>query len=94
MRQLVRVICHGSGAATTAQGKYKPGKGTTLDVFDDTAEYQTLTSNGWLRLAPVGTTAQRPTSVHAPSLYIDTTLGYMIVFDGISWVNPVSGAAV
>ena len=54
---------------------------------------------GWIMAGRVGTTAERPsTAVTEPlpagigTLYIDTTLGKGIVFDGQAWVDPVTGA--
>lgn len=93
-RQKVRIMCHGSGVATSVQGKYKAAAGTMMDTFDDSAEYLQLTSNGWLRVAVVGTTAERPVQPHAPSTFVDTTLGKMIVYDGVVWRDPSSGSVV
>ena len=40
-------------------------------------------------------TAARPTdALFAGACYTDTTLGCVVVYDGASWRNPVSGAAV
>jgi len=77
--------------------------GSYLDVPDDDA--YALNANGWIlaagRPGQVGTNAQRPTSYvgdgtkPAPgTTFLDTTLGFIIVYDGLVWRNPSSGAAV
>jgi hypothetical protein len=61
-----------------------------------------LGTNGWAIVSIAGTTAQRPVSVTVTppygvgpgTQYYDTTLGAIIVYDGITCRNPVSGAAV
>ena len=68
-----------------------------------------LGANGWLNLMRSGTTAQRPTGsgafggnagslegayVGPGALYLDTTLGSVIVYDGQVWRNPATAAAV
>ena len=98
LRQLVRLLPHGSGNATHASGKFKPTPGSFIDVFVDSAECNQLTSNGWLRVALVGTTAQRPdagnpNSIQSPTLYLDTTLGKLIVWEGTGWRDPMTGSA-
>lgn len=54
---------------------------------------------GWILAGRVGTTAERPTSAVTESMpastgtvYIDTTLAKVIVFDGQVWLDPVTGA--
>ena len=77
---------------TAALGSY-----VTCPVEMDANE---LDANDWVRAAPngAGTTAQRPASMNAalgaPMYYLDTTLGYIIVWDGITWRNPNTGASV
>jgi hypothetical protein len=68
------------------------------DTFEATGS---LCGSGWFRVCRVGTTAERPTtSAQEPSpagismLFLDTTLGYVIVFDGVAWRNPMTGAVV
>ena len=59
-----------------------------------------LEANGWVRAGGrdcvgVGTTTARPvTGLYNGASYIDTTLGYVVIHDGASWRNPVTGAAV
>lgn len=85
---------------TLSSGRvYRATPGTVLDAPDFDAPH--LEANGWFKVAPSGTTAMRPT-VASPVPYtlrddlwfLDTTLGYMIVYDGAAWRNPSTGAAV
>ena len=66
---------------------------------------QAQNSPNYCFVAMTGTTAQRPVLgvdndvMAAPQLpagfhYLDTTLGYLVVWDGASWRNPATGAAV
>ncbi len=72
--------------------------GVELDVPDFDAGI--LQANGWTWVAPSGPTSARPTK--ALGLYqatvgmefFDATLGYLIKFDGSTWRNPATGAAV
>jgi hypothetical protein len=42
-----------------------------------------------------GTTANRPTTgLFIGAQYGDTTLGYIVVYDGASWRDPIAGTAV
>jgi hypothetical protein len=80
---------------------YVPVVGTPQDLSDSDAEV--LAANNWLRLGLIGTTAQRPGinawnvgayAAQRGSVYLDTTLGKVIVFDGVSWRDAFSGTAV
>lgn len=81
--------------------RYSAVPGAAVDVPDMDATV--LGANGWITCAPSGTTAQRPTTNQASgSLYfaapgmsfVDTTIGKLIVFDGATWRDPVTGSAV
>ena len=85
----------------TANGRSDTGTpGQVLDVPDFDA--QILGACGWTCIAPSGPTSSRPTTngSTAPyaagkgTLFYDTTLGAMIVYDGATWRNPTNGAAV
>jgi len=58
----------------------------------------TLLAAGWIRLPDSGTTAQRPQRAAfdfvAGAYFNDTTIGKLIVFDGVAWRDPVTGAVV
>ena len=77
---------------------YAATPGSVLDVPD--MDGAILVANGWLRVANSGTTAQRPTSTSLPLRsapgvhFLDTTINKFIVFDGITWRDPTSGASV
>ncbi len=98
-----RLMPPANGAANpyTFQGRqYSCAAGSTIDVHDDTGapfDETALASNGWTPTSTlgVGPTSARPTSVaKARDTFVDTTLGALIVFDGATWRNPVTGAAV
>ena len=81
----------------TVNGRtYTCAYGSTIDVPDFDAHM--MDANGWSDLGLVGPTANRPvfmTNQGEDSTYIDTTLGYMIVYDFYGhWRNPVTGAIV
>jgi hypothetical protein len=90
----------GPNPCTVAPGRtYGCVVGSTLLVPD--FDGLTLQSNGWTIAAPggAGTTAQRPVnSATSPLLagtsYLDMTLGYTIIWDGKTWRNKATGAAV
>ena len=90
-----RMIPPNGGTTTLVNGRsYTAAAASYVDAPDwDASE---LEANGWLRAAfsGVGTTAQRPTAQPKGVTYHDTTLGYNILFNGVVWVNPTSGATV
>ncbi len=73
-----------------------PGVAQSI-VFCDAAQLQ---SNGWTRIAPTGPSSMRPhgqtgpNSVGPGDSFFDETLNLLIVFDGASWRDPVSGSVV
>ncbi len=79
---------------------YTGTPGQTFDVPDYDAAV--LTANGWIDIAPSGPTASRPapnatTAPYTAALgtrYFDTTIAALIVFDGLTWRDPATGAAV
>ena len=97
--QLFRMIPPTSGAnVITAKGGrgYTATAGGTIDVPDFDAEV--LEANGWIRAARlgVGSTAQRPTGLTQSDRgkdYLDTTIGYNILWTGSAWRVPLTGAA-
>jgi hypothetical protein len=97
----IRLLAHGSGAKSV--GTLGPGRsgnqissaaGSYIDVVDNSSDFQVLTANGYIKVAYVGTTAQRPVNPTAGTPYIDTTLAYTVIFDGVVWRNPVNGNSV
>jgi hypothetical protein len=77
---------------------YAAVPGTVIDVPDQDALI--LEANGWIKVARVGTTAQRPTGTNDPSSptpgtrYFDIMVGAEIIYDGVSWRSLVDGSAV
>jgi len=55
-----------------------------------------LTANGWSGAASHGAdvTASRPSNPKKGATFLDTTLGYNVIYDGKYWRNPVTGAIV
>lgn len=84
----------------TVNGRvYTYADGQTYDVPPQ--DVDVLSANGWFQVGGplcvgVGATTARPTTGLFPGAsYVDTTLGYIVVFDGRDeWRNPVTGAAV
>ena len=77
---------------------YSGAPGSVLDVPD--MDGAVLAANGWIRVCSSGSTAQRPTGTSAPfratpdARYFDTSLGKLIVYDGVTWRDPANGSAV
>jgi hypothetical protein len=77
---------------------YSATEGSPIDVPDNVA--QILVQNGWVGAdagssnTTVGATAARPTNPTKNTKFLDATLGYVIMFDGKTWRNPATGAAV
>ena len=102
----VRMIPPGTavGSITTSVGarSYTCAVNSYLDVPD--FDGRILEANGWIKVADVGsgTTAQRvafsalsaPGSLNKGDEWHDTTLGYIVVYDGNSWHRPDTGAVV
>jgi hypothetical protein len=93
----IRVMPPASGSTTcTANGRsYSCAVGSFLDVPDFDA--LVLLANGWTSPAgglEVGTTASRPAKPKKNQAFHDSTLGYVIHFDGANWRNPNTGAIV
>ena len=90
--------------ANAAQGPnpiYVPGGrsyscaiGATVDVPDFDAAV--MAGNGWTHCAAGGSgaTSSRPVNPKRGTIFNDTTLGYLIVWEGANWRNAVTGAAV
>lgn len=83
----------GAAKSSTVNGRvYSCAANGTITAPDFDAAI--LSANGWVEVAPVGTTAQRPATPFPNQLYHDTTLGYVIVWEGAAWRNPNTGGAV
>lgn len=81
----------------TVNGRtYTAPVGATIDVPDFDA--LVMKANGWTDVAHfaagVGATATRPANPTKGMTYVDSTLGVVIQWDGKTWRNPVTGAAV
>lgn len=84
----------GATSITVNNRLYSCAVGSTIDVpgFDA----YIMLANGWLASAAhsTGTTANRPVNPKKGTQFLDTTLGALIVFDGKTWRNHQTGAAV
>jgi hypothetical protein len=90
----IRLMPAGNGktTTTTVNGRtYTCALGATIDVPDFDAAV--LTANHWVRVAEVGTTAQRPSTPGLHMQYLDTTIGALVTWDGVAWRGP-TGTAV
>jgi hypothetical protein len=83
----------------TVNGRtYSATAGQEIDVPD--FDGQPLQANGWVFVAPSGPSSARPTGTvgQYPAIagceFFDTTLNYVIRYDGATWRNPATGAAV
>jgi hypothetical protein len=75
------IKCHSGRTYTAAPGG-------TLDVPDFDAVV--LEANGWVKLAYVGTTAQRPVNPIKGLPFIDTTLSKVCVHEGSNWRDLIT----
>lgn len=87
----------GNGYTDTNAGSTaaSPPTAYAADMPDDDALF--ADANGWVAVAKgVGTTVARPVwpRDRAGWSYLDTTLGYVIIWDGQTWRNPATGASV
>lgn len=92
-----------TGNPLNVNGRVYPpvSPGTVIDVPDfDTAG---LCGNGYTRIAISGPTSARPSANPntAPPYFaasglqfVDTTIGKLVVFDGATWRDPVTGSSV
>jgi hypothetical protein len=92
-----------TGNPVNVNGRIYPpvAPGTVIDVPDFDAAG--LCGNGYTRIAISGPTNARPSTspnttppyVAAPGVqFVDTTIGKLIVHDGATWRDPVTGNAV
>lgn len=71
---------------------YTCALGSYIDVPD--ADGVVMHSNGWTMVGFVGSTTARPATPAKGDTFVDATLGYIIIFDRLTWRNPSTGAAV
>jgi hypothetical protein len=76
---------------------YSVVQGAVLDLPTDDAHL----GHGYVTVALSGTTAQRPKSgdpdvpnLRAGALFVDTTLGKVIVWTGANWRDPITATVV
>ena len=73
---------------------FKTTAGVPITVTDN--EAGVLSANGWIVSADGGhgTTALRPVNPQKGTRYTDTTVGYLVVWDGKAWRKVIDGGAV
>lgn len=73
---------------------YTCALGSVISVPDQ--DGAVMIANGWTAasVGGSGATAARPASPKQGAEFHDSTLGYVIRFDGKNWRNPNTGAAV
>jgi hypothetical protein len=72
---------------------YQASAGTVIDVPD--VSVSDLRSQGLIAVGDgSGPTSGRPTSQYLRPgyVYVDTTIGLIVAWDGANWRNPLSGA--
>lgn len=79
---------------TVFDKSYGCAAGGTVDVPDNVAEI--MKANGWTPAGDTGAgaSAARPANARVGQTFLDTTLGYVVKWDGKVWRNPATGAAV
>ena len=92
-----------ASAVTTVNGRnYSAAAGAVVSNVPD-SDARELAANGWILVASggTGTTANRPTTqpdgiqaLRPGTLYLDLTVGYVVVWDGATWRRPNTGVAV
>jgi hypothetical protein len=86
----------GAGTGNPILRSYGAAAGGFIDAIGDpSGDAATLVSQGFLLIGGSGTTAQRPNGagfLKPGFLYCDTTASLVVVWDGVSWRNPITGA--
>jgi hypothetical protein len=86
----------GAGAGNPILRSYSATAGGFIDALGDpSCDASVLVSQGFILVGGSGTTAARPNGTgfqKAGFVYVDTTLGLVVVWDGANWRNPVTGA--
>ena len=84
----------------TASGRryYSASGGQTIDAVasPQDGDANVLASQGFVAVCLSGTTAQRMSLTpggyfKAGTMFLDTTLGLIVCWDGLNWRNPVNG---
>jgi hypothetical protein len=92
-------VCGSPNPNDPSRRYYSASAGQTIDAQGlPDADAALLVSQGFLLVAPSGTTALRntlpPGYFKAGQLYADLSLGKLILFDGANWRDPISAAVV
>ena len=87
----------GAGAGCPVQRSYSASAGGYIDAIGDpsSGDASALSSQGFIPIGGSGATTQRPNGagfLKPGFIFVDTTLGLVVVWDGLGWRNPVTGA--
>ena len=87
----------GAGAGNPTLRSYAATAGGYIDAQGDptSGDATSLVSQGFIPIGGSGTTAQRPNGagfVKPGFIYVDTTIPKVVVWDGVNWRDPVTGA--
>lgn len=83
--------------ALTVNGRsYVGAPGTPQNIMS--ADAHVLLANGWLhafstKTCPSGLTTDRPAAPTAGDKFHDTTVGALLIWDGATWRNTITGAS-
>lgn len=86
------------GFLPTTQRNYPPLGGVVLGTIVQVLEGDEIqiSPQGWLRLPGVGATAARPAfgsyALVPGALFVDTTVGKTVIFDGANWRDVTTGS--
>jgi hypothetical protein len=89
-------VCGSPNPNDPARRYYSANAGQTIDAtgYPD-GDAASLASQGFLPICPSGSTSLRNSAgsgyFRPGTLYLDTTLGLIVCWDGASWRNPVNG---
>lgn len=83
---------NGKAATISANGRtYSAAANSFVDV--PTGDLWLPAANGWVQVEGAGATAARPSGPRLGQKYLDTTLAATIVWNGVNWANPATGAS-
>jgi hypothetical protein len=89
----------GCGSGEPIQRSYSATGGGFIDAVGDpsSGDAAALTSQGFIKVAQSGPTSARPVfsvGQNPGFQFLDTTLGFIVIWDGSAFRNPVNGNSV
>jgi len=85
----------GGSAGIPPQRVYPATVGVPLDIPGDfTGDAAALANQGFFAVGTSGPTSARPaTNLKPGALHVDTGINQVVVWDGSTWRNPITGTA-